>query len=185
MACVSFERFCLCQFAPSPPPEPSFGLKLFCDAQASIKVPSTEKCSSDNKGFTWPWFKSFIMNFWNTSPCCRRSRFLLKVVASQTGSSGESPVERLIGSIRRECLDHVVICGEWHLRHMLLILQWRENTPFPEQGRTNRANLLDTNSRRITPSVCSDLISDMDKIRYEQVPLEQFAELRAAGMWLH
>jgi transposase InsO family protein len=28
--------------------------------------------------------------------------------------------ERLIGSIRQECLDHVVICGERHLRHMLL-----------------------------------------------------------------
>ena len=28
--------------------------------------------------------------------------------------------ERLIGSLRRECLDHVVIFGEWHLRHVLL-----------------------------------------------------------------
>jgi hypothetical protein len=28
--------------------------------------------------------------------------------------------ERLIGSIRRECLDHVVIFGERHLRHILL-----------------------------------------------------------------
>jgi transposase InsO family protein len=28
--------------------------------------------------------------------------------------------ERLIGSIRRECLDHVVIFGERHLRHVLL-----------------------------------------------------------------
>jgi transposase InsO family protein len=28
--------------------------------------------------------------------------------------------ERLIGSIRQECLDHVVICGERHLRHMIL-----------------------------------------------------------------
>ena len=27
--------------------------------------------------------------------------------------------ERLIGSIRRECLDHVVIIGERHLRHVL------------------------------------------------------------------
>jgi transposase InsO family protein len=27
--------------------------------------------------------------------------------------------ERLIGSIRRDCLDHVVVFGEQHLRHLL------------------------------------------------------------------
>src|SRR6185312_10662319 len=28
--------------------------------------------------------------------------------------------ERLIGSIRRECIDHIVVFGECHLRHVLL-----------------------------------------------------------------
>ena len=27
--------------------------------------------------------------------------------------------ERLIGSIRRECVDHIVVFGERHLRHVL------------------------------------------------------------------
>jgi len=35
-------------------------------------------------------------------------------------SPWQSPyVERLIGSLRRECLDHVLIFGEWHLRRVL------------------------------------------------------------------
>ena len=29
--------------------------------------------------------------------------------------------ERLIGSIRRECINHVVVFGERHLRHVLLL----------------------------------------------------------------
>jgi transposase InsO family protein len=40
--------------------------------------------------------------------------------------------ERLIGSIRRECLDHVVVFGERHLRHALL-----SYTNYPNEVRTH------------------------------------------------
>jgi transposase InsO family protein len=41
-------------------------------------------------------------------------------VISTPSSPWQNPyVERLIGSIRRECLDHVVVFGESHLRRML------------------------------------------------------------------
>ncbi|MCH8111310.1 MAG: transposase, partial [Proteobacteria bacterium] len=29
-------------------------------------------------------------------------------------------VERLIGSVRRECLNHVIVSNERHLRHILV-----------------------------------------------------------------
>ena len=40
--------------------------------------------------------------------------------------------ERLIGSIRRECLDHVVVVGEHHLRHVLASYQ-----KYYNEGRTH------------------------------------------------
>jgi len=39
--------------------------------------------------------------------------------------------ERLIGSIRRECLDHVVVFGEQHLRHILLSYMPYYNSYMP------------------------------------------------------
>ena len=81
--------------------------------------------------------------------------------------------ERLIGSIRQECLDHVVVFGERHLRHVLLSymhyynsarthLSLNNDAPLPRAVPGCRAHSPDTNSRWITPSLCSDLISDKD-----------------------
>ena len=95
LACVSFLRCWPWKLAPpSSSPLPSLGRKLLCEAHASISVPSTEKCSSDNSGLTCGWFRSSVMNLANTSPFCSRSRFLVKVVGSQTGSSGERPTNQ-------------------------------------------------------------------------------------------
>jgi hypothetical protein len=39
--------------------------------------------------------------------------------------------ERLIGSIRRECIDHIVVFGERHLRHVLLSYMLQQHAhPF-------------------------------------------------------
>src|SRR5207244_13199971 len=63
-------------------------------AAATLSVPSTEKCSSDNSGLTCGWFKSLVMNLANTSPLCSRSRFFVNTVGSHTRSSGESPTNQ-------------------------------------------------------------------------------------------
>src|SRR5258708_6226210 len=83
--------------------------------------------------------------------------------------------ERLIGSIRRECLDHVVVFGERHLRHVLLsYLKYYNEVRASILGegraglarrRTGRTHSLSPSSRRATPPICSDLIYDRDSHR--------------------
>ena len=59
--------------------------------------------------------------------CCYGAVFVRRVRSlgfSDHPTSARSPwqngyAERLIGSLRRECLDHVVVFGERHLRHIL------------------------------------------------------------------
>jgi putative transposase len=47
-------------------------------------------------------------------------------------------VERLIGSIRRECLDHVIVLHEWHLRRLLT-----KYFQYYHHWRTHRALAMD------------------------------------------
>ena len=80
--------------------------------------------------------------------------------------------ERLIGSIRRECLDHVVVFGERHLRHVLLSYmnsynEMRTHLSLPlsrtvqRAGRVLRLPILGGLHHRIY----SDLICDRRSIR--------------------
>jgi putative transposase len=52
---------------------------------------------------------------------CRQLRSMgIEEVPTAPRSPWQNPyVERLIGSIRRECLDHVIVCGEAHLKRVL------------------------------------------------------------------
>jgi hypothetical protein len=83
-------------FRPGPggAPEPSFGRKLFIEAQASISVPSTEKCSDESSGFTSGSASTAAKNFPTTSPRSSRSRFLVNTVTSHTGASIPRPTNQ-------------------------------------------------------------------------------------------
>src|SRR5690606_21478983 len=83
---------------PPPPgrssPPPSFGRQLLCDAQASISVPSTLKCSSL---VSLPHSASILTLSKNTRPSPSlnsRSRLWLKVEWSHTASSIDRPTNQ-------------------------------------------------------------------------------------------
>ena len=86
--------------------------------------------------------------------------------------------ERLIGSIRRECVDHVVVLGERHLRHVLLSYMKYFNekyfneahTLITEQGCAGTArrpglwaHSVPANLGRIASPIRPDLIFDRDR----------------------
>ena len=57
---------------------------------------------------------------YNDEVRCRIATLGITEVVSSPLSPWQSPyVERLIGSIRRECLDHVIVLGQAHLRRIL------------------------------------------------------------------
>ncbi len=82
---------------------PSLGRKLFIEAQAWISVPSTLKWSCDRSRFTRGMASTALRKAAATLPSSRRSRFLEKVEASQTGSSTPRPTNQRNSRLKSSC----------------------------------------------------------------------------------
>ncbi len=68
----------------------------------------------------------------------------IEEVVSAPRSPWQNPyVERLFGSIRRECLDHIIVLGENHLRRVL-----RSYVAYYNESRTHLSLAKDAPDRR-------------------------------------
>jgi putative transposase len=56
---------------------------------------------------------------WSSIPSSRSRDGITEVITAPRSPWQNPYVERLIGSIRRECLDHVIMFSERHLRRVL------------------------------------------------------------------
>lgn len=73
---------------------PTFGWKLFIDAQSLTNVPSTEKCSSDSSSATSQCATIAAIIFLDITEVSNRSRFLPKTVGTHSGSSIAKPTSQ-------------------------------------------------------------------------------------------
>jgi putative transposase len=79
---------------------------------------------------------------------------------------GNSHAERFAGTLRRECLDHVLILGERHLREVLAEYARHYNGHRPHQGLQQEAPLrqpgrvVDITTRIERRTVLGGLISE-------------------------
>jgi len=90
--------------------------------------------------------------------------------------------ERLIGSIRRECLDHIIVLGEAHLRRILnsyarYYNETRTHLALDKDAPLSRTvkragRILPPNPRRTAPRICPDLIFDRHTVGEPRARIE-------------
>ncbi len=68
---------------------------------------------------------------------CVASMGIRRVITAPRALWQNPFVERLIGSIRRECLDHFIILSEAHLRRLLRLYLAYYNTARPHRALDN------------------------------------------------
>ena len=141
-------------------------LRLRSSPRAALQRDRQSFCSLD--GAASP--RSLSLRFRSTLPAARPRRHLrqsmgIDEVISAPRSPWQNPyVERLIGSIRRECLDHVIVLNEPHLKciltdyfdyyqhsrtHLSLELQFTDSTSRRTAG--SRTGASHSASRRLAP----------------------------------
>ena len=79
--------------------------KAFIDAQASINVPSTEKCSVDSSGLIAGSARIAVRKLQATSPSSRRIPIPVNTVTSHIGKCAPSPARRTSGNS--------MVVGDW------------------------------------------------------------------------
>ena len=86
----------------------------------------------------------------------RLKNFGIREILISPRSPWQSPyVERVIGSIRRECLEHVIVLGESHLRRILRAYVAYDNASRPHRSLSGDAPIC----RTIEPPFRGNVIS--------------------------
>jgi hypothetical protein len=109
-----------------------YGLLILCHGRHQIlwlgvtAHPSAEWMARQlTEACGWEWTPNYIVRDRDSVYGKILTRRLRAMGIRDQPTAPQSPLqnghtERLIGSIRQECLDHVVVFGERHLRHVLL-----------------------------------------------------------------
>ena len=82
--------------------------------------------------------------------CVRKVRAMhIEQVITAPRSPWQNPYcERVIGTIRRDCLDHVIVLGEQHLRRILRVPRVLSRIPDPPLTRQGRAQTTSTRNHQ-------------------------------------